>query len=78
MKKVMYKSKLHLMALGLALVCGKANATVYTAVASGAFGSALTWGGVIPGAILSSDVVVIPSGINVTLSGVQTFSGTTT
>jgi len=70
--------RMRLVALCLALFASKANATIFTAVASGDFTSALTWGGVAPGTLLSSDVIVIPAGVNVTLSTLQTISGTTT
>lgn len=53
-----------------------ANATIFTAVASGNFSSALTWGGLIPGSLLSSDVIIIPAGIDVTLDADAVFSGT--
>jgi len=52
------------------------NATVFTAVLSGNFNSTLTWGGIVPGSILSTDVIIIPSGITVTMTSSETFSGT--
>jgi len=69
--------KMSLVAMCLTLFCGNANAITYTAVLSGNFNSALTWGGILPGSLLPSDIVVIPAGINVTLTTVQTLSGTT-
>src|SRR4051812_31908784 len=62
------------------LMTGKAaNATLYTAVLSGNFSSGTTWGGIAPGSLLSSgDVVIIPLGINVTMTGSESFSGTST
>jgi len=78
MKRFMYKLKrMPLIALGFALFSSTANATVYTAVASGNFSSAATWGGIVPAGLLTSDVVIIPSGINVTLTSIETISGTT-
>ncbi len=69
--------KLRLIALYFAFLCvaGKANATLYTAVLSGSFSSAATWGGIIPGSLLSSDIIIIPAGINVSLTGIEEFSG---
>ncbi len=62
-----------------AAICGfAANATVYTAVVSGNFNSALTWGGVLPSSLLTADVVIIPPGITVTLTTNQTFAGSST
>jgi hypothetical protein len=52
-----------------------AKALTYTAVASGNFSSAATWGGVTPPTSLVLDNVVIPSGINVTLDQNVTISG---
>ena len=53
-----------------------ANATTYTAVLSGNFNSGLTWGGSAPGALVSTDIVVIPAGIIVTMTSNESFSGT--
>ncbi|MCD6011180.1 MAG: hypothetical protein K0Q79_1042 [Flavipsychrobacter sp.] len=66
-------SAIFLLSLGLS-----ANATVFTAVLSGNFNSSLTWGGVLPGSLVSSDIVIIPPGITVTLTADETFSGTST
>lgn len=78
MKSLIYNfRKTLLTAICCTLIGSSANAIVYTAVLSGNFNAAATWGGIAPGSILSSDVVVIPSGINVTLTGAQTFSGST-
>ncbi|MBX2907534.1 MAG: T9SS type A sorting domain-containing protein [Taibaiella sp.] len=51
------------------------RATIFTAIASGNFSSASTWGGLIPGSLISSDVVIIPSGIDVVLDADAVFSG---
>lgn len=78
MKNLLYNlKKMHVMAIGCAFFCSTANATVYTAVVSGNFNAAATWGGIIPAGLLTSDIVVIPAGINVTLTSLQTISGTT-
>lgn len=61
-----------------ALFGNSASATVFTAVLSGNFNSAATWGGVIPGTLLTTDVIIIPIGISVNLTNVETFSGTST
>src|SRR5580704_8282953 len=65
-----------LMMLCVALLGSTANATIYTAVISGDFNAALTWGGTAPGSIISTDIVIIPVGITVTLTSDETFSGT--
>ncbi len=63
----------------LFVACGiTANATVFTAVISGNFNSSATWGGILPGSLLTADVVIIPPGITVTLTADQTFSGSST
>ena len=51
-----------------------ANATVFTAVLSGNFNAATTWGGSIPSSILTTDVIIIPSGVTVTLNVSASFS----
>lgn len=51
------------------------RATIFTAIASGNFSSSSTWGGLIPGSLISSDVVIIPSGIDVVLDADAVFSG---
>ncbi len=68
--------KMCLLLIGAAIIGSNANATVFTAVVSGDFSASTTWGGVAPGALLTTDVVIIPSGITVTLTGSETFSGT--
>ena len=73
-----YVKGIGLSVLCAGLVSSAANATTFTAVASGNFNAAATWGGVAPGSIISSDIIIIPSGITVTLTGNETFSGTST
>ena len=58
-----------------ALTFSASHATIFTAVASGDFSSATTWGGLIPGSLISSDVIIIPAGINVVLDADAVFSG---
>jgi len=58
-----------------ALTFSASHATIFTAVASGNFSSALTWGGLIPGSLISTDVIIIPSGIDVVLDADAVFSG---
>lgn len=55
------------------LFCGAASA--FTAVTSGAWSSAATWGGTAPGPNVSSDDIIIPAGITVNLDMDVTFSG---
>ncbi|MCW3122295.1 MAG: hypothetical protein JWQ38_1787 [Flavipsychrobacter sp.] len=64
------------MILGAALAGSAARAATYTAVLSGNFNSALTWGGSAPGALLTTDNVIIPAGVVVTMTGTEVFSGT--
>jgi len=68
--------KMCFMVLCLAIGSKEAGAAVYTAVASGNFNTGLTWGGSAPGALLSTDIVVIPAGIVVTMTGNEAFTGT--
>ncbi|GAA4451837.1 T9SS type A sorting domain-containing protein [Rurimicrobium arvi] len=51
------------------------RAATFTAVASGNFNAASTWGGVAPASSLTSDVIIIPAGLTVTLTDMVTFSG---
>jgi len=55
-----------------------ANATVFTAVLSGNFSSATTWGGVVPSGLITTDVIIVPVGITVTLNTDVSFSGSST
>lgn len=55
------------------LISGAVNA--FTAVTSGAWSSAATWGGVAPGSNVSSNDIIIPAGITVTLDMDVTFMG---
>jgi hypothetical protein len=76
MKKLFYFLK----SSGLVAACVgmfgvSANAATFTAVASGNFSAAATWGGVAPSQMVSTDVVIIPSNITVTLDQNQTFNG---
>jgi hypothetical protein len=68
-------SKLALTALMVLGMLSTANATNYTAVASGNFSSSSTWqGGVAPTVILAGDVISIPSGYVVTLDNNVNFN----
>lgn len=58
-----------------ALTFSASRATIFTAVASGNFSSATTWGGLIPGSLISTDVIIIPAGIDVVLDADAVFSG---
>lgn len=59
-------------ALGM-MISGAANA--FTAVTSGNWSSAATWGGVAPGPNVSNADIIIPAGISVTLDADVAFSG---
>ena len=50
-------------------------ASTFTAVTSGNWSSSTTWGGSAPSYEISTDHVVIPVGINVTMDNSVTFSG---
>ncbi len=52
------------------------NATVFTALLSGDFNAAATWGGIVPPALVTADIVIIPPGITVTLTSAQSFTAT--
>jgi hypothetical protein len=54
-------------------VAGKA--ATFTAVASGNFSDAATWGGTAPSAAILLDNIVIPSGVNVTMDQTITING---
>ncbi len=68
--------KIGFTALFVAGMYGSSHATTFTAIASGNFTSALTWGGLVPGSLISTDVIIIPAGINVNLDADAVFSGT--
>ncbi len=51
-----------------------AKATTYTAIISGNFNAATTWGGLAPGTLVVGDIVIIPSGITVTLTSTEDMS----
>ncbi|MCW3086154.1 MAG: hypothetical protein JWP12_3520 [Bacteroidetes bacterium] len=51
------------------------TASAFTAVSSGNWSSATTWGGVAPGATVSNQDIVIPSGLTVTFDTDVNFSG---
>jgi hypothetical protein len=60
----------------LLAMSANANAATFTALASGNFSAGATWvGGIAPAFLLSTDVVVIPSGITVTLDNNATLNG---
>lgn len=65
-----------LLSFGALLFSNQSNAAVYTASLSGDFNSSATWGGLAPGSVLSSDVIIIPLGITVNLTNNVYFSGT--
>ncbi len=77
MKKIFYVAKKGLMlaSMGIGLFSMSASATTFTAVASGNFSSSATWGGVAPSQVTTSDVVIVPANITVTLDQNATFDG---
>ncbi len=72
MKKQLLNLKTMALALGM-LISGSLSA--FTAVTSGNWSSAATWGGSAPGSTVSNNDVIIPAGITVTLDQDVTFSG---
>lgn len=73
MKKQLLNLKTAALALGL-FFSTAANAA-FTAVTSGNWSSAATWGGIAPTATVSNQDITIPSGITVTLDADVTFAG---
>lgn len=73
MKKNLLNLKNAVVLLGIILFTTTANA--FTAVTSGNWSSAATWGGVAPGNNVSGQDIIIPNGITVTLDTDVTFSG---
>lgn len=61
---------------GMLLSVAGSKAATFTAVTSGNFSSAATWGGTAPSANITSDIIVIPNGITVTLTSNESFSAT--
>lgn len=72
MKKQLFNLRTMVIALGI-LFSGVANA--FTAVTSGNWSSAATWGGVAPGTNVSGADIIIPAGLTVTLDQDVTFGG---
>lgn len=67
--------KVVLIALFTIMAGGIANAATFTALTSGNWSSAATWGGTAPSSIISIDDIVIPAGITVTLDQNVEFEG---
>jgi hypothetical protein len=57
------------------LIALSTNAHAFTAVTSGAWSSAATWGGVGPGSAVSNQDIIIPTGITVNMDVDVSFSG---
>jgi hypothetical protein len=68
-----YLQKSVFAALLLLAICTTASA--YTAVASGNYSSAATWGGTSPGGTVTAQDIIIPAGITVQLDMDVTFTG---
>lgn len=76
MKKLIYLLKnTGLVAACMGFFAVSGNAATFTAVASGNFSSTATWGGIAPSSMISTDVVIVPSNITVTMDQDQTFNG---
>jgi hypothetical protein len=72
MKKTLLKFTLLIAAF---VIVSTNKAFCFTAVTSGAWSNAATWGGVGPGSTVSGQDIIIPAGINVTFDMNVTFSG---
>jgi hypothetical protein len=73
MKKNLYILKIAVIVLGI--VFSTSAKAAFTAVTSGNWSSATTWGGVAPGTNVSNQDITIPLGVTVTLDQDVTFSG---
>ncbi|MBA2612059.1 MAG: T9SS type A sorting domain-containing protein [Bacteroidetes bacterium] len=73
MKTKLLTIKIAVVALGL-FISTSANAA-FTAVTSGNWSSAATWGGIAPTATVTNQDIIIPAGITVTLDADVTFVG---
>jgi len=73
MKKQLLNLKIAAIALGI--FCSATASAAFTAVTSGNWSSAATWGGIAPTATVSGQDITIPAGISVTLDADVTFSG---
>lgn len=74
MKKTLLNLRMAVIGLGL-FISTAANAATFTAVVSGNWSSAATWGGTAPTGTVSNDNIVIPSGLTVTMDMDVTFTG---
>lgn len=80
MKKLFTKTfkKAALLASAACVLGVNANAATFTAIASGNFSSSSTWsGGIVPPLSILSDIIIIPSGITITLDQNQIMAGAT-
>lgn len=69
------KTRLLKSAIIAVLISISTNMSAFTAVVSGAWSSATTWGGIAPGATVSNQDIIIPTGITVDLDIDVTFNG---
>jgi hypothetical protein len=69
------KTSLLKTAIFAVLIAISTNVHAFTAVISGPWSSATTWGGLAPGATVSNQDIIIPTGITVDLDMDVTFSG---
>lgn len=67
--------KINMLIAVVILTCVSAYATTFTAVNSGSWSSAATWGVAAPSTDVSLDQIVIPAGITVTMDNSVTVSG---
>lgn len=73
MKKQLLNLKIAVAAL--VIFCSATANAAFTAVTSGNWSSAATWGGIAPTATVSAQDITIPAGLTVTLDADVTFSG---
>jgi hypothetical protein len=67
--------------VAVTLCCGlvlsaPANAITYTALVSGNYNNSTTWGGAVPSTFMAGDIMIIPSGVTVTLDNDLSIDGT--
>lgn len=69
------KTKLLKTAILAGLIAFSTNLKAYTAVISGSWSNAATWGGIAPGGVISNNDIIIPSGLTVDLDMDASFNG---
>jgi hypothetical protein len=77
MEKAILISKKIVFLLTMLLLCNQyVNGANFTAVVSGSWNNSVTWGGQAPDATITSDQIIIPAGITVTIDNNVSINGT--